>query len=675
MTMRRTILFFALVSLFITECARKYNGAEEVLKKSGKNRPELEKVIRYYKDVKDDQKLAAAYFLIANMQNKQGRYGNIVKEYYPIFDRLHASKKDGANEDTINFVANTLWDSTEQQAGKITKDNYPFFYDYNVITADYLIESIDMAFKAWREKPWARHIAFDQFCEFILPYRVFDEPLESCRKKIYEEFAWLEDSLKEKSDPLEACIFLNKHLAKDFVFSNKLDRCPLVGIADLRKLNAGTCTHRYDIVVSVMRSVGLPISVDFTPQWNRWAGGHSWLAIIDKTGKKRFFNGGEPQISFPESLYVPMANGLTTKVYRKTFAQQRDSLSIKGSEDDIPDFFMKSNCIDVTQEYDFPQTTVKFKLFVPPPKGTQFAFLCCFGYSSKIVPLAYAKISNDSVEFNHVGMEAFYFPAYYKNGNYTIANGPVFYPAHGKVQYPAKTDGKPAFVVHGKSKSVAVKLVRKFGGGGGVTFDYAQWAIGSKFQASDTKEFNNPVTLFTLDSLYYHFLRKNVTSDKPFRYYRFISSDTGKIRVAEVEFLAPGVRRNIDKSKMFKVYGFAERDSTTFSPNFKNAFDGDISTDFNALPGGWAAIDYGKPVKILGIRYLLRNDLNIIEIGDQYELFYFDYGWQSLGKKIAEDNFIIFDKVPDRSLLLLKDLTKGQEERIFMMLNGEQLWF
>jgi hypothetical protein len=69
-------------------------------------------------------------------------------------------------------------------------------YDIQVITADYLIENIDDAFRAW-EYPWAQHLSFDDFCENVLPYRGQNEPLSSYRKGFMEQFSWLPDSLEE----------------------------------------------------------------------------------------------------------------------------------------------------------------------------------------------------------------------------------------------------------------------------------------------------------------------------------------------------------------------------------------------------------------------------------------------------------------------------------------------
>ena len=65
---------------------------------------------------------------------------------------------------------------------KFSYKSTPKVYDCHVIKAEYLIENIDLAFAAWQKRPWRHSLSFDEFCEWILPYRIGDEPLENWRK-------------------------------------------------------------------------------------------------------------------------------------------------------------------------------------------------------------------------------------------------------------------------------------------------------------------------------------------------------------------------------------------------------------------------------------------------------------------------------------------------------------
>ena len=46
--------------------------------------------------------------------------------------------------------------------------------DINIIDAEYLAENIDYAFRAW-ELPWAKDLSFEDFCQYLLPYKMGNE--------------------------------------------------------------------------------------------------------------------------------------------------------------------------------------------------------------------------------------------------------------------------------------------------------------------------------------------------------------------------------------------------------------------------------------------------------------------------------------------------------------------
>ena len=71
-----------------------------------------------------------------------------------------------------------------------------------------------------------------------------------------------------------------------------------------------------------------------------------------------------------------------------------------------------------------------------------------------------------------------------------------------------------------------------------------------------------------------------------------------------------------------------------------------------------------------------RNDDNFIHLGDTYELYYYDKHrkWKSLGRQTAKEMTIYYDNVPEGALLILRNHTRGRQERCFYMKNGEQIF-
>lgn len=57
-----------------------------------------------------------------------------------------------------------------------------------------------------------------------------------------------------------------------------------------------------------------------------------------------------------------------------------------------------------------------------------------------------------------------------------------------------------------------------------------------------------------------------------------------------------------------------------------------------------------------------------------YELFYQSgvKGWISLGVQTATTNELIYRNIPEGALLWLRNLTRGKEEQVFYVEDGEQ---
>ena len=85
-------------------------------------------------------------------------------------------------------------------------------------------------------------------------------------------------------------------------------------------------------------------------------------------------------------------------------------------------------------------------------------------------------------------------------------------------------------------------------------------------------------------------------------------------------------------------------------------------------------MDFGKAVTVSEIIYSPRNYDNYVREGDKYELFYCDGIWKSAGKAIASSDSLVFHDVPAGTLYLLKNHSRGVQERAFAYENGKQLW-
>ena len=106
-------------------------------------------------------------------------------------------------------------------------------------------------------------------------------------------------------------------------------------------------------------------------------------------------------------------------------------------------------------------------------------------------------------------------------------------------------------------------------------------------------------------------------------------------------------------------------------------FDDDPLTYYSTrLPGATLLMDFGKQVEMDRFIFIPRNDDNFIRIGDTYELYYHDgrNGWVSLGRKTASAPELVYDNMPRGALFHLRCLTRGEEEQVFHIKDGKQVF-
>ena len=423
----KNYLFFVAISLIVFSC-KQYsnthlvpNDVQLVLDSAKQNRVELEKVIRHYKDKRDELKLKAAYFLIGNME---GQYYSKAKLVDTSGARVDFSVLDYSNYKTM--VAG--WDSIEGLIGTIDYTRDTIIFDIENIKADYLIENIDLAFEAWKN-PWAKQLSFEEFCEYILPYRSSNEPIENWRKRLYDRYAWLEDSLINKDDPIEACEKINSEIKSWFRFDSRFYRHPTdLSVSQMFEYEMGRCEDMTNLAIYAMRSQGVAVMSDYTPAWPNTGNNHAWNATLTKEGKVVIFMGG---LANP---YDYKLGNKKAKVYRKTFSQQKNSLAMIAPDDEqIPAWLSGSHYIDVTKDY-IDAVNIELQLTRERPDRVNYAYLYVFN-SGEWKAIHWGVLdSNNIAIYSDMGKDIAYLPCYYKNGKYIVAANQFILTEDGKVE-------------------------------------------------------------------------------------------------------------------------------------------------------------------------------------------------------------------------------------------------
>src|SRR5690606_5424119 len=192
-------IFNALFLLFVS-CAER-SDIELSLQLSGENLHELEQVLTHYQQEGDREKLAAARFLIGNMQDKKAVINRSNTPFLKILDRIDSLWEHG-NAAMMDNAASlkASWDSLTVRYGTPRVREIDIDTDLEHIPSEYLIDHIDQVFKVWRGSPWKASVDFNDFCEYILPYRIGTESLEPWAERLYAE--WLPKIKEEGLDSI-----------------------------------------------------------------------------------------------------------------------------------------------------------------------------------------------------------------------------------------------------------------------------------------------------------------------------------------------------------------------------------------------------------------------------------------------------------------------------------------
>jgi hypothetical protein len=645
----RLFLVVAIASVIYSlgSCQQYPSKVQQALSLAGENAPELRKVISHYSQKPQDSlKLKSAYFLIANMPGKFYYEGSLIKKYYQYLSNIEASP--------------ALLDSIEDAYGPFDYSKLITKFDINEIKASYLISNIDMAFKVWKEQPWGKSINFNQFCEYILPYRNGNEAPSFDRFKFYAKYNYLLDSVKMVGgDALQACYTINNALKKEgwkFVIQGGF--LPYFSADQLISQRKGNCRDMVSKTIFVMRALGIPVAVEFTPNWGNRNGGHMWNVVLDKAGKNHPFMGTENN----DSREVDGGTHYTlAKVYLNTFSSQ-DAVQhlLNKTEGDVPELFKNKYIKDVTGEIE-GSGDITVQLDQDERAGKSIVYLCVFN-NFEWIPIDWAQAKGNLASFKKVLGNVVYLPAYYEGKSLIPAGLPFRLSQELKLRYFTADQSATGKVFVFRKYPVFMKA------------DYAEHMFGGKFQAAVDAQFSKPKTIWVIPypEVEMRWYQVAVQPDKAYKYYRYVSPENGFGNIAELQFFSQG--------KMLQGHPVGTPGSFMNIPEdyFTAAFDGNEATSFNykESANGWTGLEFSKPERVSMIRFLPRNDDNGIDVGQKYELVYWNHHkWVSAGRHVATSDSIVFDHVPGNALLLLHNLTKGKEERIFSYEGSKQIWW
>ena len=642
--------FIYIFVLFISCTNQIERNISNTLQNAKDNSMALEAVFHYYeKENPNELKLEAARFLIANMN---GHYSTQSKTLERFQHKIHHYS------DTIVLnmpVINRLW----KEASNEGKKEVSSLYDAETLSAEFLIDNIEKSFATWQASAWKNEVDFDTFCQYVLPYRFRNEVLPSIgwRDSLYNEYYPLiagEKDIKRAFAILQAKVWSQ-------VGSSSSDVPYIINVLDLKRQRRATCIQRCVLLGSVLRAVGIPAAIDNVTHWANYSQtGHSWVAMVIKDGTYTVYEKDSiarqhnrlDASSFKvneQALKDYPIDGLFKKKYtrigRTMYALQEIPEKLDWSWSLVPKF-VNSFSMDVSEAYK-KTGTVSIKSHLK----TKYAYLCTFTTGKDWEPVAYAKVKRSICQFENMGDSVVYLPVVYKEEKMQPVEYPFLWMNQQKKHFIPDT-------IHCQT----IVLTRKYPLTGNFLNTWTRF-IGSKLEGSQHRDFSKNEVLDTIATTPGFHTDIALKPTQAYRYFRFVTPDDCKVPITEIECWN-------GEQRLSGSY-FGEK-----ATHPENCFDGDTFTPSKQLKEGYSiGVDFGKPQSLTHIIFYPKNDGNYVIPDNEYELFYYDNKWVSLGRKSSKDYSLVYEKVPSNAIYLLKNLTKGREERIFSYENGIQIWY
>lgn len=666
------IILYLLFAFSLTTCQSETNRRlAYVLQTAGDNRPELEKVLEHYQH--DTLKLKAAQFLISNMPGYVGYDPALIQKLQPVYEK-HIAISEKYNWEKPLGWRKEIKDMWENEKKKIDTDKYPMKQDIKIIKADWLINEIDLSFKAWKENAYTKDASFEDFCHYILPYRFTDQYcLDSYRQIFYNRhhgfFSKKTDDFKAVTDSLH---FKYSYFIHSVGVAASM---PICDIATYEQIKRGICEDQTRFNSLLMSALGMPIATDFTPAWGNRTSGHNWNALIIE-GKTYPF---EPFWDKERWKYDKIYNNETIdlvakkfrlpKVFRHTFEYYLEDSPVtdkKEKRENIPNLFKNLRMKDVSSQY-FKVTDVNIDITEDIPKDTRYCYLCVFEPKKMTwTPVQWGKIEKKKVVFKAMGRDIVYLPAFYNNGT-IIPAAPVFIlNQKGDCQVLKHTDHR---------MNITTTTVND------LNLRYREMIAGATLvgckSLTKTKQQD---TLYTVnDTIDSSYNSVRLYPKEKYRYVRLLpKQDT--LALSEISFYeqqGDSIKQipNVNIIADVSIESSKELDKIIDNLSGTGCFI-TFGTEKEKKEG--VLFDLGKPYSLDSLSFTPQAKSHVNTDAD-FILYYWDNKWVKEKEIKGNSDYITFEQIPSDALYLIKSSIPITDpyyaERIFTYKNGMLYWW
>lgn len=210
-----------------------------------------------------------------------GRYAGVPKEYRALIDRTIATAGDNAKE--LKKALKEV--PRNEREGMAFLISYMPERDAKTLSAAFLLENVQYAYKARAEFPWAKEVPDSVFLNDVVAYANLNENRESWRKDFYERFKKYVAPCKTMREAIDS---VNKNVRDELLvdYNTKREKPDQAPYESMRQ-HMASCSGLSILLTDAFRAVGIPSRVAGTPAWHDDRGNHNWNEVwID--GQWRF---------------------------------------------------------------------------------------------------------------------------------------------------------------------------------------------------------------------------------------------------------------------------------------------------------------------------------------------------------------------------------------------------
>ncbi len=682
---------------------------EEALSLAKTNRQELEKVLVHYSAVEDSLQFKAACYLIANMkwhhtQSLEIRVDSNFSNIIHLADSMYYNIVQGKTSEQMNskatlaeiekirtFIQDTIQNSSFSEPSMIPSEtNYT---DLNSTKASFLIDQIDNAFSLRKASPLIMQLSFQNFCDYVLPYRILDDNSFRSSGKDFKQFFSKYignirlDNIPECIASYNITINNFRHILGNYPFEIR------TGFEELLFNNVQDfdCFSVAQYGYASLNSVGIPVDMEYNASYKLLQGRHCQCNIADGFGSWTNFSpeSAVPRIRTSKFDEFDPWLGLLN-LYRIHFAKQKNNpYDLKAKNEYVPSACGLDNpCIeDVTAKR---MLTVSLRLPFNVKTTNHLVYLATFNSATGFIPVTWGLINQDKHEtfFKNVIPDRLYFPIYYDKDGQAVSFGRAFYL---KLSDSVTSNTKILYLDQMENLEKAdLILTRKFPQKPHME-EVAVNLVGTYIVGSNDKKFNTADTLLVLKHVPVPNLQDvTLNNNTAYKYYKIEAPLIHhNMNISEIMFLTDKKYNYKNTTVPIPLPITEPREKNIIDTNLvwvldtsidvlktRAEYDGSMETAPSAYPSIFLRLK--KPEVITTIRFSPLNANNGINPGNEYALFFWNNGkWEQCDEsQIAEYNYIQFKNVPKGKLYWLRNLTRGKEEAPFVIneKSGKQLF-